>query len=103
MFREVYSGKQSRIDLLRLTRCLSSSTRLVCFNHSIPVASLCLCAVESAVRFDGASYLRYLHWLDEDDQDFKVSLRFKTFQEHSFLVATNGTSAWGTLQVPGSY
>uniref|UniRef100_A0A8C4H6B6 FAT atypical cadherin 2 n=1 Tax=Dicentrarchus labrax TaxID=13489 RepID=A0A8C4H6B6_DICLA len=41
---------------------------------------------ESACGFDGKSYLKYLHRMDEDNQDFKLSLRFKTFQEQEVFV-----------------
>ncbi|TMS17133.1 Protocadherin Fat 2 [Larimichthys crocea] len=54
---------------------------------------------ESAVRFDGKSYLKYLHRMDEDSQSFKLSLRFKTFQEQGLIVSTNSTKDWGTLQL----
>ena len=54
---------------------------------------------ESAVRFDGKSHLKYLHRMDEDNQEFKLSLRFKTFQEQGVLMTTNSTKDWGTLQV----
>ncbi|XP_051276649.1 protocadherin Fat 2 [Dicentrarchus labrax] len=60
--------------------------------------SICPCN-ESAVRFDGKSYLKYLHRMDEDNQDFKLSLRFKTFQEQGLIMSTNSTSNWGTLQL----
>ncbi|XP_035505640.2 protocadherin Fat 2 isoform X2 [Scophthalmus maximus] len=60
--------------------------------------SVCPCN-ESAVRFDGKSYLNYLHGMDEDEQQFKLSLRFKTFQEQGLIASTNGTSDWGVLQV----
>ncbi|XP_070818647.1 protocadherin Fat 2 [Chaetodon trifascialis] len=60
--------------------------------------SVCPCN-ESAVRFDGNSYLKYLHLMDEDNQDFKVSLRFKTSQQQGLLMSTNGTQDWGTLQL----
>lgn len=51
------------------------------------------------MRFDGKSYLNYLHGMDEDEQQFKLSLRFKTFQEQGLIASTNGTSDWGVLQV----
>ncbi|XP_034739835.1 protocadherin Fat 2 isoform X1 [Etheostoma cragini] len=60
--------------------------------------SVCPCN-ESAVKFDGKSYLKYLHGMDEDNQDFKLSLRFKTFQEKGLIVSTNSTKDWGTLQL----
>ncbi|XP_044219548.1 protocadherin Fat 2 isoform X3 [Thunnus albacares] len=61
--------------------------------------SVCPCN-ESAVRFDGEAYLKYLHGMDEDNQHFKLSLRFKTFQEEGFIMSANGTD-WGTLQLSG--
>uniref|UniRef100_A0A7N6ALE1 FAT atypical cadherin 2 n=1 Tax=Anabas testudineus TaxID=64144 RepID=A0A7N6ALE1_ANATE len=60
--------------------------------------SVCPCN-ESAVRFDGKSYLRYLHRMDEDNGDFKLSLRFKTFQQQSLIMLTNSSNNWGTLQL----
>uniref|UniRef100_A0A3B4TRB4 FAT atypical cadherin 2 n=3 Tax=Percomorphaceae TaxID=1489872 RepID=A0A3B4TRB4_SERDU len=60
--------------------------------------SVCPCN-ESAVRFDGKSYLKYLHRMDEDNQNFKLSLRFKTFQEQGLIVSTNSTNDWGVLQL----
>nr|XP_043896880.1 protocadherin Fat 2 [Solea senegalensis] len=60
--------------------------------------SVCPCN-ESAVRFDGKSYLKYLHGMDEDDQVFKLSLRFKTFQEQGLIVSSNSTKDWGILQL----
>uniref|UniRef100_UPI003AAED03C protocadherin Fat 2 n=1 Tax=Centroberyx gerrardi TaxID=166262 RepID=UPI003AAED03C len=59
--------------------------------------SVCPCN-ESAVRFDGKSYLKFLHQMDEDSQDFRLSLSFKTFQEQGLIMAANG-SDWGTLQL----
>uniref|UniRef100_A0A3Q3VQC2 Uncharacterized protein n=1 Tax=Mola mola TaxID=94237 RepID=A0A3Q3VQC2_MOLML len=66
----------------------------------------CFPVSESAVKFDGTSYLKYLHWMDEDNQNFKLALRFKTFQRQALIMSTNGTSDWGALQVhlcPGLY
>ncbi|KAM6977875.1 protocadherin Fat 2 [Aplochiton taeniatus] len=59
--------------------------------------SVCACN-ESAVRFDGEGYLKYLHYMDEDTQDFSLSLHFKTFQEQGVILMTNGTDS-GTLQL----
>ncbi|KAF7651331.1 hypothetical protein LDENG_00112250, partial [Lucifuga dentata] len=59
--------------------------------------SVCPCN-ESAVRFDGKGHLKYLHRMDEDTQDFKLSLSFKTSQENAFIMAANGTD-WGILQL----
>uniref|UniRef100_A0A673AQA4 FAT atypical cadherin 2 n=1 Tax=Sphaeramia orbicularis TaxID=375764 RepID=A0A673AQA4_9TELE len=63
--------------------------------------SVCPCN-ESAVRFDGKSYLKFLHRLDEDTQDFKVSLSFRTFQGDGLLMLSNGSSDWGRLQLTGA-
>ena len=56
--------------------------------------------VGSAVKFDGNSYLKYLHGRDEDQQDFRLALSFKTFQEQGLLVSTSSSQDWGVLQVP---
>lgn len=75
-----------------------------CIVHHQTVASahfwllLSFCVSETAVRFDSNAYLKYLHRMDEDNHDFKLSLRFKTFKEEGFIVSANGTD-WGTLQV----
>uniref|UniRef100_A0A3P8RV15 FAT atypical cadherin 2 n=1 Tax=Amphiprion percula TaxID=161767 RepID=A0A3P8RV15_AMPPE len=60
--------------------------------------SVCPCN-ELAPRFDGKSYLKYLHRMDEDSQDFRLSLRFKTYQEQGLMVSTASTKDWGTLQL----
>uniref|UniRef100_A0A4W6G704 FAT atypical cadherin 2 n=1 Tax=Lates calcarifer TaxID=8187 RepID=A0A4W6G704_LATCA len=60
--------------------------------------SVCPCN-ESALRFDGKSYLKYLHRMDEDDQNFRLSLRFKTTQDQGLILSTNGSKDWGVLQV----
>lgn len=51
------------------------------------------------MKFDGQSYLKYLHGMDEDQQNFSLALSFKTFQEQSLIAATNSTKDWGVLQV----
>uniref|UniRef100_A0A8C2WRQ2 FAT atypical cadherin 2 n=1 Tax=Cyclopterus lumpus TaxID=8103 RepID=A0A8C2WRQ2_CYCLU len=61
--------------------------------------SVCPCN-ESAVSFDGTkSYLKYLHQMDEDHQDFQLSLRFKTVQDRGLIASTNSTDGWGALQL----
>ncbi|KAM6924214.1 protocadherin Fat 2 [Xenentodon cancila] len=60
--------------------------------------SVCPCN-ESALRFDRKSYLKYLHRLDEDSQQFRLSLRFRTFQEHGLIVSSSSASDWGALQL----
>lgn len=70
-----------------------------CCLKIFPYSSALLLPSESAVRFDGKSYLRYLHRMDEDDQDFKLSLRFKTYQEQSLILSSNGTNDWGAIEV----
>ncbi|KAM4622175.1 protocadherin Fat 2 [Polymixia lowei] len=59
--------------------------------------SVCPCN-ESAVRFDGKGFLKYLHHMDEDSQEFRLLLRFKTFQDQGLIMTTN-SSDWGTLQL----
>lgn len=54
---------------------------------------------ESALKFSSTSYLKYLHRMDEDSQDFRLSLRFKTFQEQGLIMSSRGANDWGTLQV----
>ncbi|XP_054649081.1 protocadherin Fat 2 isoform X2 [Dunckerocampus dactyliophorus] len=61
--------------------------------------SVCPCN-ESALRFREQAYLKYLHGMDEDQQDFTLSLSFRTFREEGLLVLANGTD-WGSLQVSG--
>lgn len=51
------------------------------------------------MAFEGGSYLRYLHGLDEDQQDFSLALSFKTLQGRSLIASANGTEDWGVLQV----
>lgn len=58
---------------------------------------------ESAVKFDGKSYLKYLHGMDEDDQKFRLALSFRTFQERGLIASTNSTKDWGVLQVLQSF
>lgn len=58
---------------------------------------------ESAVKFDGKSYLKYLHGMDEDDQKFRLALSFRTFQEQGLIASTNSTKDWGVLQVLQSF
>ncbi|XP_069388159.1 protocadherin Fat 2 [Paralichthys olivaceus] len=60
--------------------------------------SVCPCN-ETAVRFDGKSYLKYLHGMDEDNHEFKLSLKFKTFQDQGLIVSANSSSDWGVLQL----
>lgn len=70
---------------LQLTACLS-----------------CLSSAESAVSFNGQSYMRFLHGMEEDQQDFKLSLRFRTSQQDGVIVSSNGAEDWGALLVSQS-
>lgn len=85
-------------ERLSLQRCVAQRLRWACYQ---PVRfTVCLFGLaESAVKFDGKSYLKYLHGMDEDEQDFRLALSFKTFQERSLIASTNGTKDWGVLQV----
>lgn len=51
------------------------------------------------MSFDGQSYMRFLHGMDEDEQDFKLSLSFRTSREDGVIVSTNSTQDWGVLLV----
>lgn len=56
---------------------------------------------ESAVSFDGQSYLKFLLGTEEDERNFRLALSFRTFQERSLITAANSTKDWGVLQVLG--
>ncbi|XP_062249993.1 protocadherin Fat 2 isoform X1 [Platichthys flesus] len=60
--------------------------------------SVCPCN-ETALRFDGKSYLKYLHRMDEDNHEFKLSLKFKTFQDRGLIASANSSNDWGLLQL----
>lgn len=49
--------------------------------------------------FSGQSYLRFLHGMDEDEQDFRLSLSFRTSRGDGVLVSTNSTKDWAVLLV----
>lgn len=53
---------------------------------------------ESAVSFDGKGYLKYLYLEEEENQNFCLSLRIKTFQQQGVIMDTNATN-WGSLKV----
>lgn len=56
---------------------------------------------ESAVSFDGTGYLKYLYQTEEEEeesQNFRLSLRIKTFQQQGVVMNTNATN-WGSLKV----
>ncbi|XP_026859393.2 protocadherin Fat 2 [Electrophorus electricus] len=59
--------------------------------------SICSCN-ESAVRFDGHGYLKYLYRTEEEKENFHLSLRIKTFDAECTVMTTNA-SDWGTLQL----
>ncbi|XP_055033747.2 protocadherin Fat 2 [Misgurnus anguillicaudatus] len=59
--------------------------------------SICFCN-ESAVRFDGKGYLKYLYHMEEDKQRFHLSLRLKTSDTEGTVMTTNA-SDWGTLEL----
>ncbi|KAJ8282136.1 hypothetical protein COCON_G00046550 [Conger conger] len=64
--------------------------------------SVCFCN-ESAVRFDGNGYLKFLYQADaakQVEQNFQLSLNIKTFQEQGLVMSTNSTD-WGALEVDG--
>ncbi|XP_051506561.1 protocadherin Fat 2-like [Myxocyprinus asiaticus] len=59
--------------------------------------SVCFCN-ESALRFDGKGYLKYLYQMEEDKQNFHLSLRLKTSDNEGIVMTTNA-SDWGTLEL----
>ncbi|XP_022539774.2 protocadherin Fat 2 [Astyanax mexicanus] len=59
--------------------------------------SVCSCN-ESAVRFDGHGYLKYLYQMEEEKQNFHLSLRIKTSNAEGTVMTVNA-SDWGILQV----
>lgn len=56
------------------------------------------CIAESAVRFDGKGYLKYLYHMEEDKHNFYLSLRLKTSNPDGTVMTTNA-SDWGILEV----
>uniref|UniRef100_A0A8C7FUQ2 FAT atypical cadherin 2 n=1 Tax=Oncorhynchus kisutch TaxID=8019 RepID=A0A8C7FUQ2_ONCKI len=52
--------------------------------------SVCPCN-ESAVSFDGNGYLKYMYQTEEEEenQNFRLSLRIKTFQQQGVVMSTN--------------
>nr|XP_046152091.1 protocadherin Fat 2-like [Oncorhynchus gorbuscha] len=62
--------------------------------------SVCPCN-ESALSFDGTGYLKYLYQTEEEEnQNFRLSLRIKTFQQQGVVMNTNATN-WGSLKLIG--
>lgn len=85
-------------ERLPLQRCVSAAPPLGFLRAAVVI--FCFFGLaESAVRFEGKSYLSYLHGMDEDHQDFRLALSFRTSQEQSLIASTNSTTDWGVLQV----
>ncbi|ROL47338.1 Protocadherin Fat 2 [Anabarilius grahami] len=59
--------------------------------------SVCSCN-ESAVRFDGKGYLKYLYQIEDGRENFHLSFRLKTSAEEGTVMSTNA-SDWGTLEL----
>ncbi|KAJ8394032.1 hypothetical protein AAFF_G00053760 [Aldrovandia affinis] len=81
-----------------VTHYTSARTGFITPHHTWE--SVCSCN-ESAVKFDGKGYLKFLYRADEEkqvEQGFRLSLRIKTFQERGLIMATNGTD-WGSLEL----
>uniref|UniRef100_A0A3Q1HQK5 FAT atypical cadherin 2 n=1 Tax=Anabas testudineus TaxID=64144 RepID=A0A3Q1HQK5_ANATE len=93
------TGRARPLPTTKLTLIISLfGVLLLRYLFGLRMLCCCVFVTESAVRFDGKSYLRYLHRMDEDNGDFKLSLRFKTFQQQSLIMLTNSSNNWGTLQ-----
>uniref|UniRef100_A0A8C1QXX0 FAT atypical cadherin 2 n=1 Tax=Cyprinus carpio TaxID=7962 RepID=A0A8C1QXX0_CYPCA len=56
------------------------------------------CVAESAVRFDGKGYLKYLYQMEESKENFHLSLRLKTSAAEGTVMSTNA-SDWGKLEL----
>uniref|UniRef100_A0A9J8DFP2 FAT atypical cadherin 2 n=1 Tax=Cyprinus carpio carpio TaxID=630221 RepID=A0A9J8DFP2_CYPCA len=59
--------------------------------------SVCSCN-ESAVRFDGKGYLKYIYQMEEGKENFHLSLRLKTSAAEGTVMSTNA-SDWGKLEL----
>uniref|UniRef100_A0A671Q6N2 Protocadherin Fat 2-like n=1 Tax=Sinocyclocheilus anshuiensis TaxID=1608454 RepID=A0A671Q6N2_9TELE len=59
--------------------------------------SVCSCN-ESAVRFDGKGYLKYLYQMEESKENFHLSLRLKTSAAEGTVMSSNA-SDWAKLEV----
>ncbi|XP_051716060.1 protocadherin Fat 2 [Ctenopharyngodon idella] len=59
--------------------------------------SVCSCN-ESAVRFDGKGYLKYLYQIEDGRENFHLSFRLKTSAAEGTVMSTNA-SDWGTLEL----
>ncbi|KAI5607990.1 protocadherin Fat 2 [Silurus asotus] len=59
--------------------------------------SVCSCN-DSAIRFDGNGYLKYLYETEEETHNFHLSLRIKTSETEGTVMTTNA-SDWGALQL----
>ncbi|XP_066504787.1 protocadherin Fat 2 [Hoplias malabaricus] len=79
----------------RLSHYSTASASFITPRHSWE--NICLCN-ESAVRFDGHGYLKYLYQTEEEKHNFHLSLRLKTSDSEG-TVMTSNASNWGTLQV----
>uniref|UniRef100_W5U6J6 Protocadherin Fat 2 n=1 Tax=Ictalurus punctatus TaxID=7998 RepID=W5U6J6_ICTPU len=74
-----------------------STTRASFFTPHHSWESVCSCN-DSAMRFDGHGYLKYLFETEEEKHTFHLSLRIKTSDAEGTVMMTNA-SDWGTLQV----
>ncbi|XP_051926761.1 protocadherin Fat 2 isoform X1 [Hippocampus zosterae] len=94
-------GCRNTIHLPEDTMYHFSTARLAYITPRYHWESVCPCN-ESALRFNDDAYLKYVHGMDEDQQDFTVSLSFRTFQQEGLLMLANGTDS-GSLQVSGGH
>ncbi|XP_077389169.1 protocadherin Fat 2 isoform X2 [Festucalex cinctus] len=94
-------GCRNTIRLPEDTMNHFSTARLAYITPRHRWESVCPCN-ESALRFGDDAYLKYVHGRDEDQQDFTISLSFRTFHQEGLLMLANGTD-WGSLQVSGGH
>ncbi len=85
------------IGLFDLISVISFSRQLL---HILPnvFTIYASCVAESAVRFDGKGYLKYLYQMEEGKEKFHLSLRLKASAAEGTVMSTNA-SDWAKLEV----
>nr|XP_015205333.1 PREDICTED: protocadherin Fat 2 [Lepisosteus oculatus] len=73
----------------------TESTSFITPQHSWEI--VCSCN-ESAIMFNGNSFLKYHYHEDAENSKLKLTLRIKTYQQHGLVMTTNGTHV-GSLEI----
>ncbi|TRY99052.1 hypothetical protein DNTS_009752 [Danionella cerebrum] len=79
----------------RMSNYATSRANFITPHHSWE--SVCSCN-ESAIRFDGKGYLKYLYHMEESSENFQLSLRFKTSAAEGLVMSSNA-SDWASLEL----